>query len=224
MSEPTSASSTASSPVYHSSFAEKYGFGIGPTSLTFLGLGVGAGVGAVIIVVFAKTVFKNRVVASMKAGQGDPRYLREMRLYPAMIGGVCLTISLFWFAWSTQEGVHWMCPVVAEAVYGLGNFLVFMSASLYLMDFYGPMYGASAMAGNTLIRYVIGAIFPLFIEPMFRNLGIGWAVSILWVHQFAVGHGALYVLHSGTKAAEDEQVCAVQLNLKKSQGVCKCTI
>jgi hypothetical protein len=52
-----------------------------------------------------------------------------------------------------------------------------MACVMYLMDFYGPRYGASAMAANNLLRYLIGAAFPL---------GIGWATSLLGFVQLAL--------------------------------------
>lgn len=33
---------------------------------------------------------------------------------------------------------------------------------MYMVDCYGPMNGASAMAANGILRYSLGAIFPLF--------------------------------------------------------------
>jgi hypothetical protein len=37
-----------------------------------------------------------------------------------------------------------------------------ISAALYLVDTYGPLNGASAMAANGLLRYGMSAAFPLF--------------------------------------------------------------
>ena len=34
------------------------------------------------------------------------------------------------------------------------------------------------MAANTFARSVFAAAFPMFVNPMFHNLGIPWAVSI----------------------------------------------
>lgn len=50
---------------------------------------------------------------------------------------------------------------------------------MYTMDFYGPLYGASAIAANALLRYGIGSTFPLFAEQMYVGLGVGWASSLL---------------------------------------------
>lgn len=159
-------------------FAEVYGFGIGSTGLTFLGLGAGCLVGCATLIVFSCTVFRQQAARSKKTGLGG-KVAPEKRLYLGMIGSICLPISLFWFGWSAQAGVHWICPVVAEAVYGFGNLLVFMAATLYIMDFYGPMYGASAMGANNLARYILGAAIPLFILYIYKAIGIGWATSLL---------------------------------------------
>lgn len=130
------------------------------------------------MVIAAKTFFRRLVARSKEAGDGG-KFPCEKRLLFMMIGSPCLPISLFWFGWSAQAGVHWICPVIAEAVFGFGNLLIFMGATLYTMDFYGPKYGASAMGANNLARYVFGAGFPLFITQMYRTLGVGWASSLL---------------------------------------------
>lgn len=36
---------------------------------------------------------------------------------------------------------------------------------LYLTDVHGAKHGASALAANGLLRYLIGGSFPLFTEP-----------------------------------------------------------
>jgi hypothetical protein len=40
-----------------------------------------------------------------------------------------------------------------------------MSGLLYLLDVYGALMGASAVAATSLLRYVLAAAFPLFINP-----------------------------------------------------------
>lgn len=75
--------------------------------------------------------------------------------------------------------MHWLVPVVAEALFGAANLLVFMACTLYLVNTYGAAYGASAMAACSLLRYVLGAVFPLFILQMYEALGVGWATSLL---------------------------------------------
>ena len=49
----------------------------------------------------------------------------------------------------------------------------------YLVDTYGALYSASAIAANGLVRYTFGAVFPLFTIQMYDKLGIAWAGSLL---------------------------------------------
>lgn len=57
--------------------------------------------------------------------------------------------------------------------------LTLLSTIRYIMDSYGPLYGASANSVNSLARYTLAAAFPLFIVQTYRGLGIGWATSLL---------------------------------------------
>jgi hypothetical protein len=41
------------------------------------------------------------------------------------------------------------------------------------------MYAASAMAANTIIRSVFGAVLPLAGQQMYNSLGYGWGNSLL---------------------------------------------
>ena len=79
-----------------------------------------------------------------------------------------------------------MVPIVATIPFGMGNMLVFTSCVLYLIDTYGQLGGASAAAANGLLRYVLGAAFPLFTVQMYKRLGIPWATSLLGVITIAM--------------------------------------
>lgn len=48
-----------------------------------------------------------------------------------------------------------------------------------MIDVYGPLSGASAMAANGLLRYMMGASFPLFTVQMYDKLGVKWATMLL---------------------------------------------
>ena len=61
----------------------------------------------------------------------------------------------------------------------MGNVTVFISAALYLIDVYGALSGASAMAAIGILRYLLGAAFPLFTVQMYDRLGIKWATALL---------------------------------------------
>lgn len=55
---------------------------------------------------------------------------------------------------------------------------IFLQALNYLVDAY-LMFAASAIAGNTFLRSLCGAGFPLFARQMFQGMGIQWAGTLL---------------------------------------------
>lgn len=55
---------------------------------------------------------------------------------------------------------------------------IFLQALNYLVDAY-LMFAASAIAGNTFLRSLCGAGFPLFSVYMFEGMGIQWASTLL---------------------------------------------
>lgn len=73
---------------------------------------------------------------------------------------------LFWFAWTSRPGIHWIVPTLAGIPFAWGNLCIFICGALYLIDVYGPLNGASALAANGVLRYTFGAAFPLFVVQM----------------------------------------------------------
>lgn len=165
-------------------FETEYGFDSVSTGLTFLGLGVGVIIATICIVSFSKLYYLPRVRKAIIEKMPAPafatsRLAPEKRLPLAFAGGPILTIGLFLFGWSAAYRVHWIVPTIAEAFFGMGNMLIFMACMMYITDTYGPLYSASAMASNAILRYVLGGTFPLFAVQMFRRLGPQWACTLL---------------------------------------------
>jgi len=102
----------------------------------------------------------------------------EHRLYAAMIGSIFLPAALFWYAWEPHRGGHWAALVAAGIPFGLGAFTLFLSTITFLVDMYQSGAAASALAANGVLRYILGAVFPLFTQQMYRNLGPHWAGSV----------------------------------------------
>lgn len=59
-----------------------------------------------------------------------------------------------------------------------GNLICFMAVSIYLVDAY-TTYAASALAANTVMRSIAGAVLPLCGLKMYNQLGLGWGNSLL---------------------------------------------
>jgi multidrug resistance protein len=165
-------------------FSTEYAFTSFSTGLTFLGLGAGVIFAAITIFFFSAKFYKPRVQAAIVHNTPNPsfatsRIAPEIRLPLAMLGGPVISIGLFLFGWSAAYRVHWIVPTIAEAFFGYGNMLIFMSCMMYITDTYGPLYSASAMASNAILRYVLGGTFPLFAVQMFHGLGSQWACTLL---------------------------------------------
>lgn len=56
--------------------------------------------------------------------------------------------------------------------------LILVNGLNYIVDVY-KKNANSAIAANTFVRAVFGAVFPLFAESMYRKLGVPWATSLL---------------------------------------------
>ena len=61
---------------------------------------------------------------------------------------------------------------------GAGNAFVFIYASAYLVHSY-DIYAASALAGNAVLRSIMGATIPLAAPSMYKSLGPNWAGTLL---------------------------------------------
>ncbi|KAI4089681.1 MAG: hypothetical protein LQ348_002186 [Seirophora lacunosa] len=113
----------------------------------------------------------------LEANGGVP--IPEWRLFPVILGGISFTGGLFWFGWSGyQASTHWIVPTLSGILTGFGLLAIFLPSLNYLVDAY-LMFAASAIAANTFLRSIAGAVFPLFASYMFNALGVNWASSLL---------------------------------------------
>ena len=169
-------------------FQNVYGFGLGEQGLTFFGFITGVSLSTIPIIALDRFVYQ-RKLAQFGAPGGDgsanppnptsSEFPPEQRLYSSMLGSVILPVGLFWFAWTARNDVHWICPIVAQGVSIFGSLLIYVGVNLYMMDSYGPLYGASASGASSLSRYTLSAAFPLFTLQMYGAMGTGWATSLL---------------------------------------------
>jgi hypothetical protein len=157
-------------------FTQTAAYHLPPThqGLTFLSIALGCVLGFLLVVLIDR-----RTYPALETKHGVGAVPPEYRLYGAMVGCALNPVSLFWFGWTADAGVHWASPVVAAVPFAVGNIMVYSSGALYIMDAYGSMHGASALSANSVLRYAAGGAFPLFTVQMFEGLGVGWASSLL---------------------------------------------
>lgn len=94
--------------------------------------------------------------------------------------------ALFIFAFTgAYRHVHWMGPIVSGVVFGFAMILLYVSANSYIIDSYSNC-AATAMAAKTFMRSEIGAMVPLFVNPMFHNMGFQYAGLLLALLALAI--------------------------------------
>ncbi|KAK8017292.1 citrinin biosynthesis cluster MFS transporter mrr1 [Apiospora rasikravindrae] len=143
----------------------------GVSSLPFLSLLVGY-LGAAVIQTFIHLQIIDKKLA--KGIRPSP----EDQLPTMIVGSFLLTIGLFWFAWTSSPNITWVPQVIAGPFIGCGINMVFVPCLNYLIECY-LVDANSALAANTIIRSAVAAGFPLFATPMYANLGVAWATSLL---------------------------------------------
>ncbi len=147
-------------------------FSAGLSGLTFLGMITGELLAGV-AVLLQQPAYNRKLVANN--GVSVP----EWRLPTVIAGGFVFTGGIFWLGWSGFEpNVHWIVPTLSGLMTGFGLMAIFLQSLNYLVDAY-LMFAASAIAGNTLLRSLCGAGFPLFATYMFTGMGIQWACTLL---------------------------------------------
>ncbi|BGP00348.1 hypothetical protein NBRC10513v2_004573 [Rhodotorula toruloides] len=104
-----------------------------------------------------------------KHGSAPP----EMRLGPMMVGGIVFPVGFFLLGWAPVAG-----KIVGLAFVGVAFLLIFQAGVNYLIDAY-LQYSASAIAANTFLRSIFASALPLIAMPLFHNLGVGFACTLL---------------------------------------------
>ncbi|KAL8854679.1 MAG: hypothetical protein Q9221_000461 [Calogaya cf. arnoldii] len=153
-------------------FQQIHGFNPGVGGLPYFGMILGQLTAGVYIALTQPSY--NR---KLEANGGVP--IPEWRLFPVILGGISFTGGLFWFGWSGyQASTHWIVPTLSGLLTGFGLLAIFLQSLNYLVDAY-LMFAASAIAANTFLRSIFGAVFPLFATQMFQGMGVNWAGSLL---------------------------------------------
>ena len=152
-------------------FQQMRGYNLVVSTLPFLALFVG-----VLSAVGINLANQPRYIRLVNENNGKP--VPEGRLLPMVFGGVLFAVGLFWFGWTSDPKYHWILPCIAAAFIGAGFNVIFQQCINFLVDTY-LIYAASATAANTILRSLLATAFPLVAKPMFNNLGVGPAMSLL---------------------------------------------
>lgn len=155
-------------------FTDLRGWSYGISGLAFSGIGVGSMIVICSEPLIRKVIHMHKPDPDSPTGDPPP----EAMVSVVCLAAVLLPIGEIWFAWTGTPNVHWIVPILAGIPFGMGNGGVFIYATNYLVHSYG-MYAASALAGNAVLRSIMGATMPLAGTAMYRNLGPHWAGTLL---------------------------------------------
>ena len=149
-------------------FQRVHGMNAGVGGLPYFGLVIGELIAFVVVV-----LLNPAYVRKLKANNNIP--VPEWRLPIVMIAGPIFAAGLFWFGWTGyRKDIPWIVPTLSGLFTGFGLYAIFLQLLNYIIDAY-LMFAASAIAGNTFLRSLFGAIFPLFAKYMFD-----WDRNQLW--------------------------------------------
>lgn len=156
-----------------------YGFGITGQSLSFLGLIIGATIAPIPLIVLDHYLYQPRLKRFGGQSAPDEQFPAENRLFGALVASFVQPAALFGFAWTARRSIHWIVPMIFQAISMMTSIMIYAPCQLFMLDTYGPLYGASAAGAAMLTRYGVSAAFPLFALQLYRKLGVGWATSLL---------------------------------------------
>jgi len=106
--------------------------------------------------------------------------------------------------------IHWIVPILAGIPFGAGNAAVFIYASNYLVNSYS-IYAASALAGNAVLRSILGATLPLAGPAMYARLGPNWAGTLLGLLEaICIPIPLVFYLYGGKIRARSKLIQAMQ--------------
>lgn len=133
----------------------------------------GLGVTITFLFVPVQTWFYRRDKAK-RGGQGRP----EARFLTSLVCVWLFPISLFWFAFTSDGSVSYWSPIVAGAVLGFADPLLWLSMLNYITDSYSNV-AASAIAAFLIPSFLIAAGMCHAGVAMFENLSTKWAFATL---------------------------------------------
>lgn len=117
----------------------------------------------------------------LKHGHNRP----EARFLTSLVTVWLFPISLLWFAFTDDGHVSYWSPIVAGAVLGFADPLLWLSMLNYITDSY-PNVAGSAIAAFLIPSFVIAAALCHLGVLMFDNLSVKWAFAIVGFISFGV--------------------------------------
>lgn len=170
--------------------APPYSFNSEQVGLLYLGPGLGFLTCVWFVVPRIDTVYN--ALTRRNGGVAMP----EFRLPLAAIGSVLIPSSLLAFAWTVEFRLHFMIPIAVSFFYGVGQVVILNTVQNYYIDSF-EQCAASAIAGGSVFRSLMGGVVPLFAPMLFEKLGYGWGISVFALMALLVAPSPLVFWYYG---------------------------
>ncbi|KAJ5083660.1 hypothetical protein N7456_013087 [Penicillium angulare] len=194
-------------------FEDIRGWSLGMSGLSFLGIGLG------VLITIACEPLARRLINSHKIDPETGKVYPEAMVSVICICSILIPIGELWFAWTcAPASIHWIVPLLAGVPFGAGNTGVFIYAQNYLTGSYG-MYAASALAGNSVIRSILGGVLPIAGTYMYNSLGSNWSGTLLGLLEVVIVPIPFVFYKYGHKIREKSTIIVrMQDEKKKLEG------
>ncbi|KAH7121901.1 major facilitator superfamily transporter multidrug resistance [Dactylonectria estremocensis] len=173
-------------------------------------------VGCILVSVFGGAwVDKIMVRAAQDAGrydsEGRPIYLPEDRVgLNAWVALTVYPVSLIWYGWTVQNGVHWAAPSVAVLFFGGGVMMVFSATTTMAAEFI-PRNSSSGVALNNLIRNICSCAGTVIAQPLIDVMGHGWLLTIIGLLAWVTGYMCILFLKRRGQRWRDKMETALSV-------------
>jgi hypothetical protein len=153
-------------------FKETYGLSTGKTGSCFGAIAAGA------------TAFTLLAPGLYSWARNKTEHIRgasvtpEFRLWPAIVAGPLLPISLFWLGWGNYRSISIWCSLGACFLFGTVMIAIYVSSYEYIIDSYGD-HSAMALSSITFLRYMIAGGMVMASRPMYSGIGVHWTMTLL---------------------------------------------
>lgn len=153
-----------------------YGFNLGEMGLAFLAIVVGT---LISFVVYNFYIYRTQASeAEAEAAVSKSPRKPEAVLIPALFACFGPSIGLFLFGWASRPDVHWIVPTLGIVVYPASVYILMQCVFMYIPACY-PRYAASVFAATDFTRSAFACGAVIFSRPLYLNLGVGRACSLL---------------------------------------------
>ncbi|KWU46452.1 MFS general substrate transporter [Rhodotorula sp. JG-1b] len=153
-------------------FEVTYGFSQGQAGTVLICGFIGAAISYILHLTIQEPLYRRWTIA------GHGKAAPEVRLYPAAIGGILFAAGCFGFAWTARPHIHWIVPCIFICMFNIGIYSIYLGTYLMISECY-DRYSSSGQAAQSLLRNILGSVFPFFGIAMYDNLGFPWASSTL---------------------------------------------